>query len=105
MLVHCRFAPPSPVFCQDGLTFCRQYPRTLEHKSTTLVLACQIQLVLHTKLNNFFFYIFPLFQVLALNRGEQNKILTVKLIIPKHVENQFLSHLHKTWVPADAPGR
>jgi len=44
-------------------------------------------------------------QVLALNRGEQNKILTVKLIIPKHVENQFLSHLRKTWVPCDASGK
>ena len=52
---------------------------------------------------NFIFFL--LFQVLALNRGEQNKILTVKLIIPKHVENQFLSHLRKTWVPHDAPGR
>ncbi|KAL9954080.1 hypothetical protein ACROYT_G041574 [Oculina patagonica] len=44
-------------------------------------------------------------QVLALNRGEQNKVLTVKLTIPKPVENQFLSHLHKTWVPCDAPGK
>ena len=43
-------------------------------------------------------------QVLALNRGEQNKVLTVKLTIPKPVENQFLTQLHKTWVPCDAPG-
>ena len=42
--------------------------------------------------------------MLALNRGEQNKILTVKLTIPKHVENQFLAHLRKTWVPCDSPG-
>ncbi|KAJ7330759.1 RNA binding [Desmophyllum pertusum] len=44
-------------------------------------------------------------QVLALNRGEQNKVLSVKLTIPKPVEGQFLSHLHKTWVPCDAPGQ
>ena len=48
--------------------------------------------------------LFPFLQVLALNRGEQNKILTVKLTIPKHVENQFLAHLHKTWVPSDSTG-
>lgn len=43
-------------------------------------------------------------QVLALNRGEQNKVLTLKLNVPKQVENQFLAHLRKTWVPSDAPG-
>lgn len=42
--------------------------------------------------------------MLALNRGEQNKVLSVKLTIPKPVEGQFLSRLHKTWVPCDAPG-
>ena len=44
-------------------------------------------------------------QVLALNRGEQNKVLTLKLNVPKQVENQFLAHLRKTWVPIDAPGK
>jgi len=43
-------------------------------------------------------------QVLALNRGEQNKILTVKLTIPTRVENQFLAHLRKTWIPSEASG-
>ena len=47
---------------------------------------------------------FFFFKVLALNRGEQNKVLTVKLTIPKNVEKQFLVRLRKTWVPCDAPG-
>ena len=47
---------------------------------------------------------FFFFKVLALNRGEQNKALTVKLTIPKNVEKQFLVLLRKTWVPCDAPG-
>ena len=42
--------------------------------------------------------------MLALNRGEQNKVLTVKLTVPRKVEKQFLAHLHMTWVPCDAPG-
>ena len=44
-------------------------------------------------------------QVLALNRGEQNKILTIKLTVPKQVETQFLGHLRQVWVPYDAPGK
>ena len=44
-------------------------------------------------------------QVLALNRGEQNKVLTVKLTVPRNVEKQFLAHLHKTWAPRDALGK
>ena len=44
-------------------------------------------------------------QVLALNRGEQNKILSVKLTIPTRVENQFLAHLRKTWIPSEASGK
>ena len=47
---------------------------------------------------------FFFFKVLALNRGEQNKVLTVKLTIPKNIEKQFLVLLRKTWVPCDAPG-
>ena len=43
--------------------------------------------------------------MLALNRGEQNKVLTVKLTVPTKVEKQFLAHLHKTWAPSDAPGK
>lgn len=43
-------------------------------------------------------------QVLALNRGEQNKVLTIKLTVPKQVETQFLGHLRQVWVPYDAPG-
>jgi len=43
-------------------------------------------------------------QVLALNRGEQNKILTIKLTVPEQVEKQFLAHLRQVWIPCDAPG-
>lgn len=43
-------------------------------------------------------------QVLALNRGEQNKILTIKLTVPEQVEKQFLAHLRQVWISSDAPG-
>ena len=42
--------------------------------------------------------------MLALNRGEQNKILTIKLTVPEQVEKQFLTHLRQVWIPCDAPG-
>ena len=113
MLVHCRFASPLPCISSgwlDILPPVPKNPRTQEHNTspglsdpTWTRNPCTLSLAMPS--HNFFFYLFLLFQVLALNRGEQNKILTVKLIIPKHVENQFLSHLHKTWVPGDAPGR
>ena len=53
--------------------------------------------------NGTFFHLFC--QVLALNRGEQNKVLTLKLTVPKQVENQFLAYLRETLVPTDASGK
>ncbi|RMX59849.1 hypothetical protein pdam_00020341 [Pocillopora damicornis] len=43
-------------------------------------------------------------QVLALNRGEQNKILNVKREIPKNVESEFRTALLEKWVPSNASG-
>lgn len=40
--------------------------------------------------------------MLALNRGEQNKILNVKREIPKNVESEFRTTLLEKWMPSNA---
>lgn len=42
--------------------------------------------------------------MLALNRGEQNKILNVKREIPKNVESEFRTALLEKWMPSNASG-
>lgn len=38
-------------------------------------------------------------KVLAINRGESQKVLTVRVEIPDHVKQSFLNHCNATFVP------
>ncbi|XP_078676315.1 S1 RNA-binding domain-containing protein 1-like [Branchiostoma floridae x Branchiostoma belcheri] len=42
-------------------------------------------------------------QVLAINRGESQKILSVKINIPDDVKTRFLAFCERRWVPQNAP--
>ncbi|XP_050408059.1 S1 RNA-binding domain-containing protein 1 [Patella vulgata] len=36
-------------------------------------------------------------QILAINRGEDKKVLTVKIVIPEFIKNQFISYCQRKW--------
>ncbi|CAH1264026.1 SRBD1 [Branchiostoma lanceolatum] len=42
-------------------------------------------------------------QVLAINRGESQKILSVKINIPDDVKTRFLAFCERRWIPRNAP--